>query len=464
MRRSRLLAMLWLAFCVPVASAHAAAGDAGTSTAEPRLASDPDTLWMATFDSAGDWRANLGIDQFGNAQNASVVQPAFSDTGKVLRVHTPGSPARTNKWGIDMRVGFDRWGVAAQDEAFLRYYVYFPEDYAWEEGGKLPGLSGVTRGPGTTSAGGDYHEDSWSGRLYWKQPTSSGGGGLVSYLYVKHADGKWMTTKNGRHVGISPRWYKDADPDKGYASFVPGAWNLVEIQYRMNTPGHNDGVHRGWLNGRLAIDLDDVQYRTAAHPELRINQVFNAVFYGGSVFPASDQDAYFDDMVVSRTYVGPRTDTPATPGPGGPATPPDAGGPQISLPTPAPGAQITNSTTIRPQFASQAQIEWVWFYVDGALVDTDRADDAAYDLDPSRLAAGPHELRVVAIDVLGRTAAHVVPFTVPSGVQTTPAPGPPPDPQPAPTAPARPAAPAPPARAPAAPAPPARAPAPAAHR
>ncbi|MGE3141215.1 MAG: polysaccharide lyase [Thermoleophilia bacterium] len=268
-------------------------------------------LWSTGFDDPGSWTRSAGIDQFGGAQNASVVPGPAGSNGTVLRVRTPaGQP-----WGIDLRQGFDRMGIAPREEAWLRYRIWFPHDFEWAGGGKIPGLAGITDGDAatSTSAGGDYDEASWSGRLYWKE-----NGGLVSYLYVKHAGGRYIGRSGGRYVGISPRWYVDAEPRKGYATFTPGAWNTIEIQYRMNTPGQNDGWHRGWLNGRLAIDLRDVQYRTAGHADLGINQLFAAVFFGGSQMPRRDQVQYLDDMSIAG---GPVADAAPSAGPGAPPPP-----------------------------------------------------------------------------------------------------------------------------------------------
>jgi hypothetical protein len=99
--------------------------------------------------------------------------------------------------------------------------------------------------------------------------------------------------------GISPRWTDGGDPDGQRMRFRPG-WNTVELHYRMNTPGQNDGVHRGWLNGVLGVDLHDVQYRTRAHPKLDINQVFASVFFGGPKGPTSDQITFLDNLRISE--------------------------------------------------------------------------------------------------------------------------------------------------------------------
>jgi hypothetical protein len=91
-----------------------------------------------------------------------------------------------------------------------------------------------------------------------------------------------------------------------------GEWNMIEVHYRMNTPGVEDGLFEGWLyntdypNGVRGAYHDDVQYRDAEHPDLAINQMLQAHYYGGRVGPMSEQHMYFDDFVISSAPIGPR--------------------------------------------------------------------------------------------------------------------------------------------------------------
>ena len=93
-----------------------------------------------------------------------------------------------------------------------------------------------------------------------------------------------------------------------------GAWNMIEVHYRMNTPGVADGVFEGWLynadypDGVRGAYHDDVQYRDAEHPDLAINQLQQAHYYGGRHGPDSEQHMYFDDLVISEAPIGPRQD------------------------------------------------------------------------------------------------------------------------------------------------------------
>ncbi len=312
------------AFAFLPSVAHAALGESATPTAEARLAADPDTLWMATFETP-DWKRHWGADQDAFPEKTRVHQPAVADEGNVLDV-TLGGPRRDpDKYGMAIRANFSRMGIGTLDEAYLRYRIYIPADFDFSDGGKLPGLSGLEPGtaPTDVSAGGEFNAESWSGRLYFM-----GDGGLTSYLYVKHAAGQTISNSSGRYVGISARAFT-APKRNQYKTggttfrFRTGTWSTIEIRYRMNTPGANDGIYQTWVDGRLVSDLDDVQYRQAGHSGLGINQFFATTFYGGPEWSKRANHLLFDDVVISRSYVGLRDDSPFTP--------------QAVAPAPAPG-------------------------------------------------------------------------------------------------------------------------------
>jgi hypothetical protein len=255
--------------------------------------------WSADFETG-----NLSQFRLSEAflEDRAVVAPApTGGTGQALRVRVGGTPRDTGRWGVDLRGDFASMGLGAGvEEAYLRYRVYFPVGFDFQKGGKLPGLSGLSPGQpaGSTSAGGTYDESSFSARIMWKQRVEGTGGGVISYMYVKQADGQSISDDTGRFIGISPRWTWGAEESDPYAAFEEGAWNLVELYYRLNTPGQADGVHQAWLNGRPALALDDVEYRTAANPGLKINQLFFAVFYGGWEVAETPYDIWIDDVAI----------------------------------------------------------------------------------------------------------------------------------------------------------------------
>ena len=112
-----------------------------------------------------------------------------------------------------------------------------------------------------------------------------------TYLYVTSIGGERVEdhrAENGRIFGFGARW---ADSTGTAVEMQLGEWNTIEVHYVMNTPGVEDGVFEGWLYnsrhpaGIRGVRYDTVQYRDAAHPELGINQLQLAHYYGGAMAP-----------------------------------------------------------------------------------------------------------------------------------------------------------------------------------
>jgi hypothetical protein len=203
-------------------------------------------------------------------------------------------------------------GLATRTEAVLRYSFYVPAGWNSYDGGKLPGLAGLSPGQnvGNTVGGGSYDETGWSGRLMWVRPLDGNmdHARVTTYLYVRSAAGKSIydntNPSNGRIYGIdvdfrqNPNYASPWDRTQPLLAVNRGAWNTIEIRYRMNTPGQNDGIFQGWLNGVMGVDLRDVQYRTSAYPNADINELMFDSFYGGPTANTTDQVWAFDNVAI----------------------------------------------------------------------------------------------------------------------------------------------------------------------
>ncbi|MDX1746925.1 MAG: hypothetical protein R3324_13385, partial [Halobacteriales archaeon] len=80
-----------------------------------------------------------------------------------------------------------------------------------------------------------------------------------------------------------------------------GEWHFVEAYFELNTIRDGvavaDGVARYWLDGEPVIDLDDVLFRTAAHPEMAFRQFVLAPYIGDG--SPRDQTMWIDDLRVA---------------------------------------------------------------------------------------------------------------------------------------------------------------------
>lgn len=143
--------------------------------------------------------------------------------------------------------------------ACLGYRVRFEDGFAFARGGKLPGLFGSEGAPVTTASGcRPVHDQAgFSARLMWR----SGGRGEV-YAYTQN-----KTARCGESLG------------RGNWTFATGRWIAIEEEVILNTPGHDDGRVRVWIDDRLVLDQGGLVYRSG--PAVRIQGLFFSTFFGG---------------------------------------------------------------------------------------------------------------------------------------------------------------------------------------
>ncbi|WP_155855348.1 polysaccharide lyase [Actinotalea ferrariae] len=285
------------------------ADDGGASTrSAPRPAPEvpatpPVTLWSESFRAAeGDdtdesWEDRSGVVA-ASRTNAEVVPEGPSGRDHVLRI----TFEEDSRWGADYRHAFDAMGVEPQEEVHFSYDVYFEPEFEFIGDGKMGGLAGIRDGmdPLDTSAGGSYDESSFSVRAMWREDRS-----VVMYLYARHGNGKDIDDRGNYGYGITKRFVQHDGTAAGVLE--QGRWHRIEHRVVLNTPGENDGLYEMWIDGYKGISVDDIQYRTADHEELRINQVMTAYFFGGGEdqFPTRENVAFTDEWALTDGYRGP---------------------------------------------------------------------------------------------------------------------------------------------------------------
>ncbi|MFB0519801.1 MAG: polysaccharide lyase, partial [Desulfatiglandales bacterium] len=80
-------------------------------------------------------------------------------------------------------------------------------------------------------------------------------------------------------------------------------WYCIEQYVRMNTPEKNDGVLRGWVDGKLAFEKTDVRMRDVS--DLNIEYIWINIYHGGTWTAESDDHLFIDNVVIANRYVGP---------------------------------------------------------------------------------------------------------------------------------------------------------------
>ncbi|KII89406.1 polysaccharide lyase family 14 protein [Plicaturopsis crispa FD-325 SS-3] len=136
----------------------------------------------------------------------------------------------------------------------LEYSVFFPADYDWVQGGKLPGMYGGHTG----CSGGSSAKDCFSTRLMWRQ---DGAGEL--YLYAP---------KDQQTTALCAARGSVCDAAYGFSigrasfNFAAGAWTHVTQTVILNAPGEQNGGFTLVVNGKRVIHRTDVFYRDVPAP------------------------------------------------------------------------------------------------------------------------------------------------------------------------------------------------------
>lgn len=213
--------------------------------------------------------------------------------GAALRV---GIPAGQNL-GLDMGYRFrDRLGDEPE-EIYFRYYLRLASDWKPSaDGGKLPGVS-ATQGKAGWGGRRSDGMSGWSMRGQFAKSPAPGNPlheltAIGTYAY--HAD-------MPDHFGEPWTWSRD-----GLGLLARDRWYCIEQQFRVNRPGHKDGVMRAWIDGALAFEKTDVHVRDV--DGLKIEQIWMNVYHGGTAPAPRDLHLFIDNVVIARKYIGPMGD------------------------------------------------------------------------------------------------------------------------------------------------------------
>ncbi len=220
---------------------------------------------------------------------------ALAHTGHgALQLSAPANAGNSSGAGVSAWLG-DK----GAERVHLRYYLKFAADYDQgnlnHTGGSLVAVAGVNKWKAMGSAGirpaGDDHFSSafetW--RDWGRRPAP---GSLHLYTY-------WMDMKIDPDGNYWGNMLQPAAADR----FVPvrDQWYCFEFMLRANELGQANGELAAWIDGRLYAHFDGLRWRSDAAVLLKRIGLDVYVHHA-----AQDNTVWYDDLVVSSGYVGPR--------------------------------------------------------------------------------------------------------------------------------------------------------------
>lgn len=168
------------------------------------------------------------------------------------------------------------FGLLPADACAFEYSVYFPPNFDFNKGGKLPGLCFGTDND-DCATGGDWSAGGGSFRTVFRDD-----GLCVANLYLalgsseaaleaQSAEYKRLVDKtSGGHLV----WYTS-----NKLKFKRGVWNAVRMRLVLNTPGERDGMIELTLNG-VTRTLNGIMLRRS--DTVKVRSVSMHTFFGGS--------------------------------------------------------------------------------------------------------------------------------------------------------------------------------------
>lgn len=191
--------------------------------------------------------------------------------------------------------------LSTAKEATFGYSVYFEAGFAFNKGGKLPGIyGGNSEELAIGCSGGSRSSACFSARLMWR---GEGAGEFYTYL-PPFTDARFAA--NSKQCNVAPA--SDCNPTygasigRGAFKFTTGAWTTVSERVRLNDVGKANGELELFVNGQSVINVKGLILRDSSAGRMRGIQM--QTFFGGSspdFASPKTQNAYFSDFSVAIT-------------------------------------------------------------------------------------------------------------------------------------------------------------------
>ena len=286
------------------------------------IAKDPAVVFTEDFEEGGLEAVLQRWENIGNKD------------GKVLSLSRETPPGSGGRWSLQVTatLGENQGGHLYRrlprplDQAFVRFYVRFPEEAGYIHhfvhlGGYRPPTSYAQGGAGVRPRGDDRVTISIEPTGDWGRYSAPG----IWHLYAYWHEMRGLS--DGNYWGNSLR---PARPAVASA----GRWQCVEVMLKMNSaPDKHDGELAFWLDGKLqahfapgarqdpsAFGVELVTeggkpfqgFRWRTNDDLKINFLWllhyvteQAATHNHVEHPNPVNRVWFDDVVVSSAYIGP---------------------------------------------------------------------------------------------------------------------------------------------------------------
>jgi hypothetical protein len=209
-----------------------------------------------------------------------------------LEYEWPG-PDSAVKGSAPMRHLFEPAG-----EVFVRFHLRLSAGWGWTGRTYHPHLVNLL-----TTENPAFHGPASSHLTLYIEP-------VAGRLRLAATDSQNEQAPHGLTQGPLRGGFNGVTWDSAAVLFTDDKWHCIEASFRLNTLDlkndrpNADGVVRGWFDGKLVVEHTDVVLRTTDYPDMMINQLLLAPYFGPGLLP-HPQKLWIDELAVGRTRLGP---------------------------------------------------------------------------------------------------------------------------------------------------------------
>jgi len=193
--------------------------------------------------------------------------------------------------------GPDDVDLKTAKEVTFGYSAYFPEDFDFVKGGKMPGVYGGDSDEGSLScSGGSRNDECFSVRLMWRK---DGMGEFYTYLPPSY-------DANKRVCDVAPQSECNSDygasVGRGSFTFERGAWTTITMRVKLNDKNQDNGEIELFANGKSVVSVDGLRIRDSGAGLFR--GLMMQTFFGGgdtSFSTPKYQEVLFADLSLDIT-------------------------------------------------------------------------------------------------------------------------------------------------------------------
>ncbi len=252
-------------------------------------------LFQDDFESTESLKHYFEIRGAKEARAKIIEDEALAHTGHgALQLTAPANAGNSSGAGVSAWLG-DK----GAERVHLRYYLKFAADYDQgnlnHTGGSLVAVAGVDKwramgSAGIRPAGDDHFSSAFETWRDWGRNPAPGSMHLYTY---------WMDMKIDRDGNYWGNMLQPATEER----FVPvrSQWYCFEFMLRANEVGKANGELAAWIDGKLYAHFDGLCWRSDA--AVLLKRIGLDVYVHQA---AQDNTVWYDDVVVSSGYVGPR--------------------------------------------------------------------------------------------------------------------------------------------------------------